>query len=67
MGGKYEIIGWCYPYKGYHDLHEYTDSYLEARKFYKKAKKMFYSAFIVRNNKKKNVKIDDETGELYNG
>lgn len=51
MGGKYEIIGWGYPYKGLYDLHEFTDNYLEARKIYRKAKKMFYSAFIIRNDK----------------
>lgn len=51
MGSKYEIIGWEYPYKGYHDLHYYTNSWFKARKIYKKAKKMYYSAFIVRNEK----------------
>ena len=51
MGGKYEIIGWEYPYKGLYDLHEYTDNYWKARKIYRKAKKMFYSAFIIRNDK----------------
>lgn len=56
MGGKYEIIGWEYPYRGYNDLHEYTNSWLEARRLYRKAKKMFYSAFIVRNDKHKKGK-----------
>lgn len=65
MGGKYEIIGWCYPYDGCNDLHEYTESLWEALKIYKKARKMFYSAFIVRNDKNKNVKRNDYTGELY--
>ena len=67
MGGKYEIIGWCYPYQGCYDLHEFTNSWWKARKFYRKAKKMFYSAFIVRNDKNKNVKHNDYTGELQNG
>lgn len=57
MGGKYEIRGFEYPFKGYYDLVEYTDSWWEARKFYRKAKKMFYSAFIVRNDKKKKEPI----------
>jgi hypothetical protein len=51
MGGKYEIIGWYFPYQGIYDLHEFTDSWWEARRLYRKAKKMYYSAFIVRNEK----------------
>ena len=57
MGGKYEIIGWCYPYKGYNDLHEYTNSWFRARRFYKKAKKMYYSAFIVRNERNRSYEV----------
>ena len=53
MGGKYEIFGWYYPYQGYYDLHEYTDSWWKARKLYRKAKKMFCYGFIVRNEKNK--------------
>jgi hypothetical protein len=53
MGGKYEIRGFNYPFKGFYDLCEYTDSWWKARKFYRKAKKMFYSAFIIRNEKNK--------------
>ena len=52
MDGKYEIVGWEYPYSGFYDLHEFTDSWWKARKLYRKAKKMFYSAWIVRDNKK---------------
>lgn len=52
MGGKYEVIGWEYPYQGIHDIHEFTDSWWKARKIYKKARRMFYSAFIIRNDKK---------------
>ena len=46
MGGKYEVIGWEYPYDGTYDLYVTTNSYFKARKAYRKAKKMFYSAFI---------------------
>lgn len=53
MGGKYEIRGFEYPFNGIYDLLEYTDSWWEARKLYRKAKKMYYSAFIVRNDKNK--------------
>lgn len=53
MGGKYEVIGWEYPYNGMYDLHIITNSYFKARKAYRKAKKMFYSAFIIRNDKHK--------------
>ena len=52
MGGKYEIIGWNYPYKGYNEIHEFTNSWWKARRLYRKAKKMYYSAFIVRNEKR---------------
>ena len=61
MGGKYEIIGWYFPYQGYYDLHEFTDSWWKARRLYRKAKKMYYSAFIVRNEKHRNRK--DEVDE----
>lgn len=60
MGGKYEIFGWCYPYKGHYDLHEYTNSFWEAIKIYRKAKKMFCYGFIVRNDKNKDYKLDGE-------
>jgi hypothetical protein len=53
MGGKYEIIGWNYPYEGYYELHEFTNSWWEARRLYRKAKKMYYSAFIIRNEKRR--------------
>ena len=56
MGGEYEIIGWCYPYKGYPDLHEFTNSWFKARRLYRKAKKMYCSAFIHRNEKNREVK-----------
>lgn len=65
MGGKYEIIGWCLPHEQGNDLHEYTDSLWQALKFYIKARKMYYSAFIIRNRKKENVRYDNFTGELY--
>lgn len=58
MGGKYEIIGWEYPYTGVYDLHEFTNSWIEARKAYRKAKKMFCSAFIIRDDK--NIKEDEK-------
>lgn len=51
MGSKYEVIGWKYPYHNENDIHIYTNSWIEARKAYRKAKKMFYSAFIIRNDK----------------
>ena len=51
MGGKYEVIGWEYPYDGTYDLYVTTNSYFKARKAYRKAKKRFYSSFIIRNNK----------------
>lgn len=54
MGGKYEIIGREYlTGYGIYDLHEYTNSLWKARKLYRKAKKMYYSAFIIRNKKLK--------------
>lgn len=56
MGGKYEIIGWYYPYEGLCDLHEFTNSWWKARRLYRKAKKMYYCAFIVRNEKHKDRK-----------
>lgn len=52
MGGKYEIIGWEYPYCGGNDIHIYTNSWWKAIKAYRKAKKMYYSAFIVRRESK---------------
>ena len=61
MGGKYEIIGWRYPYKGYNDLHEYTNSWFRARRLYRKAKKMYYSAFIVRVDAR--AKVDSTADE----
>ena len=65
MGGKYEIIGCCYPCSdGCYDLHEYTDSWFKARKIYRKAKKMFYSAFIIRNDKNKNIIYNEMNGKL---
>ena len=51
MGGKYEVIGWEYPYLDENDIHIYTNSLIKARRVYRKAKKMFYSAFIIRNDK----------------
>ena len=59
MGGKYEIMGFEYPFKGYYDLHEYTNSWWKARKLYRKAKKMFYSAFIIRNDKYKRADLGE--------
>lgn len=64
MGGKYEIIGCCYLAEGGYDLHEYTDNWFKARKTYRKAKKMFYSAFIIRNDKNKNIKYNESNGKL---
>lgn len=51
MGGKYEVIGWEYPYHDENDIHIYTNSWIKARKAYRKARKMFYSAFIIRDDK----------------
>lgn len=67
MGGKYEIRGWCYPYQGFYDLHEFTDSWWKARRLYRKAKKMYCSAFIVRNDRNKNVRYNNDTGEFEDG
>ena len=53
MGGKYEIFGWNFPYQGIYDLHEFTDSWWEARRLYRKAKKMYCCGFIVRNEKRR--------------
>lgn len=50
MGGKYEIIGKEYG-SPCEDIHIFTNNLVEALKAYRKAKKMFYSAFIVRNDK----------------
>lgn len=50
MGGKYEIIGREYGSPS-DDIHIFTNKLWEALKAYRKAKKMFYSAFIVRNDK----------------
>ena len=41
MGGKYEVIGWEYPYHDENDIHIYTNSWIKARKAYRKAKKCF--------------------------
>lgn len=63
MGGKYEVIGWCYPYKeGFDDLHIFTNSWFKARRYYRKAKKMYYSAFIVRNDKNKDFHLEEQEG-----
>lgn len=56
MGGKYEIFGWNFPYQGYYEMHEFTNSWWEARRLYRKAKKMFCCGFIVRNEKHKGLK-----------
>ena len=50
MGGKYEVIGKEYG-SFFEDIHIFTNNLVEALKAYRKAKKMFYSAFIVRNDK----------------
>lgn len=50
MGGKYEIIGKEYG-SLCEDIHIFTNSLSEALKAYRKAKKMFFCAFIVRNDK----------------
>ena len=50
MGGKYEIIGKEYG-SPCEDIHIFTNNLIAALKAYRKAKKMFYCAFIVRNDK----------------
>lgn len=50
MGGKYEVIGKEYG-SFFEDIHIFTNNLIAAVKAYRKAKKMFYSAFIVRNDK----------------
>ena len=50
MGGKYEIIGREYG-SLCEDIHIFTNNLSEALKAYRKAKKMFFCAFIVRNDK----------------
>ena len=50
MGGKYEIIGKEYD-SPCEDIHIFTNNLIAAVKAYRKAKKMFYSAFIMRNDK----------------
>lgn len=50
MGGKYEVIGREYD-SLCDDIHIFTDNLSEAIKAYRKAKKMFFCAFIVRNDK----------------
>lgn len=50
MGGKYEIIGKEYG-SLCEDIHIFTKSLSEALKAYRKARKMFFCAFIVRNDK----------------
>ena len=57
MGGKYEIFGWSFPYQGHYDMHEFTDSWWEARKLYRKAKKMYCCGFIVRNERRKKINL----------
>ena len=64
MGGKYEIIGCCYPCDECADLHEFTDSFWKAVKLYLKARKMFYCAFIVRNDKNKDMVYDLDKNKL---
>lgn len=60
MGGKYEITGWSYPYKGYLEYHEYTNSFWKAVKLFRKAKKKYYCvSFSIRNEKNKNKEASD--------
>lgn len=50
MGSKYEIIGReCNSQCD--DIHVFTNSLIKALKVYRKAKKMFFCAFIIRNDK----------------
>lgn len=60
MGGKYEIRGAKYPFEGHYDIVVFTDSWFKARRYYRKTKKMFYRAFIVRNDKRKGVGLGEE-------
>jgi hypothetical protein len=54
MGGKYEITGWNYPYKGHLDFSEFADSYWKARKIFNQAKKKYYCvSFTIRIQKNK--------------
>lgn len=47
---KYQVIG-REDGSPCDDINIYTDSFCEAIKAYRKAKKMFFCAFIVRNDK----------------
>lgn len=61
MGGKYEILGWFYPYKHYLDYHEYTNSYWQARKLFRKAKKKYYCvSFTIRSEKNINNRGEED-------
>lgn len=31
MGGRYEVIGWYYPYKGLYDFHKFTNNWFVAQ------------------------------------
>ena len=62
MGGKYEIIGKKYG-SPCEDIHIFTNKLIEALKAYRKAKKMFFCAFIVRNDKYIKRGIEDKEDE----